>query len=148
MLISLATGKPGSWQLHRGKHPACISGDHPLSLQEKKKTLQSRIHSPRTIAKWASAGEAESVINCRRKRGWKTPMKAQRVERWEWETGLWERFSLVREKRILLVREPDLPNRPRTSCLNLTEWTSFPRETNEQNVAAGTDLSKTWFIHP
>lgn len=42
----------------------------------------------RTIAKWASAGEAERVTDCRRKRGWKTLMEAERVERWEWETGL------------------------------------------------------------
>lgn len=45
MLISLATGKRGSWQLHRGEHPACISGGHPLSLQGKEKPLQSRTHA-------------------------------------------------------------------------------------------------------
>lgn len=30
-------------------------------------------------------------------------------------------FSVVREERIL-VREPDLPNRPHNSCLNLTKY--------------------------
>lgn len=88
MLISLATGKRGSWQLHRGEHPAYISGGHPLSLQGRKNPFKVELTPPRTITNWASAGEAEGVTNCGRKRGWKMPMKAQRVERWEWETGL------------------------------------------------------------
>lgn len=121
MLISLATGKRGSWQLHRGEHPACISGGHPLRLQEKEKPLQSRTHAPQDYCKLGICWRGLEGHQLQKKERVEDAHESTKGREMGVGDGSVRKAQPCRENRIL-VRKPDLPNRPRTSCLNLTEY--------------------------